>query len=92
MPKDAVDTHLLNLCFKLRKNLDLSNQSLSHGNILLDILLRYPNRHADFLLPFIGLKGVNLKEKIWFPISDLIKTCFQSSDVEMLYELDVDHD
>ncbi|EAR89654.2 zinc finger protein (macronuclear) [Tetrahymena thermophila SB210] len=93
IPKDSVDPNLLRLCFELRKNLDLHNiQTLESNNILLDILLRYPNRQADLLLPFVGQKGVNLKEKLWFPISDLIKTCFQSSNVDLLYDLDSDYD
>ncbi|KAL4470195.1 hypothetical protein ABPG74_011806 [Tetrahymena malaccensis] len=93
IPKDSVDPNLLRLCVELRKNVDLNNiQTSESNNILLDILLRYPNRQADLLLPFIGQKGVNLKEKLWFPISDLIKTCFQSSDVDLLYDLDSDYD
>lgn len=46
--KDAVDCHLLDLCFHLRKNLtidsDLPSASTYNNNLLLDILLRYPNR------------------------------------------------
>ncbi len=34
------------------------------------------------------MKGVNLKEKLWFPVSELAKTCFASSYIELQYELD----